>query len=374
MPRDRRKTRRDCRWPHVAWPGHVDQRRSHNVIRCRRVATPDSAGGSCAPAGHQVPGEAAALRPTGAARADRQRRRSDPGHPVRVGLPPGHPADHRRTGGLARPGRAVAAGRPAARPRGGRIRAVLGAPHAVRPADHAGRGSDAGRPVRPPAEAAVSFHDRWSAGQLMSRAVSDLSTIRRFLGFGVVFLFVNLTAFVVGVGILLALSWQLGVIIAALAVPLVALCYLYESKYQVLARRSQDQVGDLATMVEESVLGIRILKAFGRSGHLSRRFLAQARELRATEMHKARVISALWAVIIAVPEVAFGLTLFLGIRQVADGGMSAGTLVAFFGVALGLRWPIDSIGWLLAMSNDAASASQRFFEVMDAPITITSPK
>jgi ATP-binding cassette, subfamily B, bacterial len=220
----------------------------------------------------------------------------------------------------------------------------------------------------------VSFHDRWSAGQLMSRAVSDLSTIRRFLGFGVVFLFVNLTAFVVGVGILLALSWQLGAIIAALAVPLVALCYLYESRYQVLARRSQDQVGDLATMVEESVLGIRILKAFGRSAYLSRRFLAQARELRATEMSKARVISALWAVIIALPEVAFGLTLFLGIRQVADGAMSAGTLVAFFGVALGLRWPIDSIGWLLAMSNDAASASQRYFEVMDAPVTITSPK
>jgi ATP-binding cassette subfamily B protein len=220
----------------------------------------------------------------------------------------------------------------------------------------------------------VSFHDRWSAGQLMSRAVSDLSTIRRFLGFGLVFLFVNLTAFVIGVGILLALSWQLGVIIAALALPLVALCYLYESKYQVLARRSQDQVGDLATMVEESVLGIRILKAFGRSGHLSRRFVAQAMGLRATELHKARVISALWAAIIALPEIAFGLTLFLGIRQVADGIMSAGTLVAFFGVALGLRWPIDSIGWLLAMSNDAASASQRYFEVMDAPVTITSPE
>ena len=170
----------------------------------------------------------------------------------------------------------------------------------------------------------VSFHDRWSAGQLMSRAVSDLSTIRRFLGFGVVFLFVNLTAFVVGVVILLALSWQLGVIIAALALPLVALCYLYESKYQVLARRSQDQVGDLATMVEESVLGIRILKAFGRSAHLSRRFLAQARELRATEIGKARVISALWAVIIALPEIAFGLTLFLGIRQVADGAHVGG--------------------------------------------------
>jgi len=178
---------------------------------------------------------------------------------------------------------------------------------------------------------------------------------------------------VVGVILLLRLSWQLGLIIAALAVPLVGLCYLYESRYQVLARRSQDQVGDLATMVEESVLGIRILKAFGRSAYLGRRFLARAVDLRSTEIRKARVISKLWAVIVALPEVAFAITLCLGIIQVANGELTAGTLVAFFGVALGLRWPIDSIGWLLAMSNDAASASQRFFEVMDAPITVTSP-
>ncbi len=219
----------------------------------------------------------------------------------------------------------------------------------------------------------VSFHDRWPAGQLMSRAISDLTTIRRFLAFGLVFLVVNLTAFVVGVVILLTLSWQLGLIVAALAVPLVALCFYYESRYQVLARRSQDQVGDLATLVEESVLGIRIVKAFGRSGYQSRRFLTAARGLRHTEIGKAGVISKLWAVIVLVPEIAFGFTLFLGVRQVADGTLSAGTLVAFFGVALGLRWPIDSIGWLLAMSNDAASASQRYFEVMDSPITVSSP-
>jgi ATP-binding cassette subfamily B protein len=220
----------------------------------------------------------------------------------------------------------------------------------------------------------VAFHDRWPAGQLMSRAVSDLATIRRFLAFGVVFLFVNLTTFVVGVILLLRLSWPLGLIIAGLAVPLVGLCYLYESRYQALARRSQDQVGDLATMVEESVLGIRILKAFGRSAYLSRRFLVQAGDLRATEMRKAKVISKLWAVIVGLPEVAFAVTLYLGVTQVANGELTSGTLVAFFGVALGLRWPIDSIGWLLAMSNDAASASQRFFEVMDAPITVTSPE
>ena len=69
----------------------------------------------------------------------------------------------------------------------------------------------------------VSFHDRWPAGQLMSRAVSDLSTIRRFLAFGLVFLIVNIATFVVGVGILLcARPGHLGLVVAALAIPLVA--------------------------------------------------------------------------------------------------------------------------------------------------------
>ena len=219
----------------------------------------------------------------------------------------------------------------------------------------------------------VSFHDRWPAGQLMSRAVSDLSTIRRFLSFGLVFLVVNLASFVVGVGILLFLSVHLGLIVAALAIPLVLLSFSYESRYQILARRSQDQVGDLATVVEESVLGIRILKAFGRSAHIGESFLRQARRLRETELKKARVISVLWAVIIALPEIALGIVLVLGIREVAAGTMSAGVLVAFFGTAMGLRWPIDSIGWLLAIANDTASASTRYFEVMDSPLTVTSP-
>ncbi|MET3804278.1 ATP-binding cassette subfamily B protein [Nakamurella sp. UYEF19] len=219
----------------------------------------------------------------------------------------------------------------------------------------------------------VSFHDRWPAGQLMSRAVSDLSTIRRFLVFGVVFLVVNLVTFIVGVGILLFLSVKLGLIVAALAIPLVLLSFQYESRYQILARRSQDQVGDLATVVEESVLGVRILKAFGRSAHLGRTFRTQAGELRDTEMSKAKVVSVLWAVIIALPEIALGVALILGIRDVAAGSLSAGALVAFFGTAMGLRWPIDSIGWLLAIANDTAAASERYFEVMDSPLTVVSP-
>ncbi|MDQ2844999.1 MAG: ABC transporter ATP-binding protein/permease [Actinomycetota bacterium] len=219
----------------------------------------------------------------------------------------------------------------------------------------------------------VSFHDKWPAGQLISRAATDLGVIRRFLAFGAVFLVVNSLTFVVGVIILMTLSVSLGLIVAALAIPLVFLSSFYERRYQVLARRSQDQFGDLTTTVEESALGIRIIKAFGRSAHLGRRFIDQALDLRTTELTKARVVSMLWAVIVLLPEVALGISLIFGIRQVAHGSMTSGELVAFFGVAMGLRWPIDSIGWLLAVANDTAAATDRFFEVMDSPITIASP-
>lgn len=218
----------------------------------------------------------------------------------------------------------------------------------------------------------VSFHDRWPAGQLITRASSDLSTIRRFVAFGAVFLVVNIMTFVVGVVILLTISVPLGLTVAALAIPLVLLSRGYEHRYQGLARRSQDQAGDLTTTVEESVLGIRIVKAFGRSGHLGKQFLDQALDLRRTELSKAKVISSMWAAIILLPEIALTVVLFLGVHHVADGTMTVGDLLAFFGIALALRWPVDSIGWLLAEANNAAAATDRCFEVLDAPLEIES--
>ncbi|WP_111767790.1 ABC transporter ATP-binding protein [Nakamurella deserti] len=219
----------------------------------------------------------------------------------------------------------------------------------------------------------VAYHDGIGSGQLLSRAVSDLSTIRMFLSFGAIFLVVNSLTFLIGLGILFSLSWLLALVVLAQAIPLIVICARYETHYKVLARRSQDQVGDVATTVEESILGVRILKSFGRSAHLGREFFRQASELRATEIGKARMIAKLWATIIALPEIALGVCLLLGVQQVADGAMSAGTLVAFFTVAMILRWPIDSLGWLLSLLNDAASASERYFEVLDEPVTITSP-
>ena len=214
----------------------------------------------------------------------------------------------------------------------------------------------------------VSFHDRWASGQLLSRATSDMYTIRLFLAFPLVFLIVNSMVFLVGIGIMFVLDWQLGLIAVIPSAPLIMLCAYFERRYSAAARLSQDQNGDLATIIEESVLGIRILKAFGRHRTMAQRFREQAVLLRGTELLKARLLGNLWAVIVGLPEVALACSLAVGVVQVAHGGTSTGTLVAFLTTALALRWPVESLGWLLAYSNEAATATDRFFEVLDTPL------
>ncbi|WP_335937484.1 ABC transporter ATP-binding protein [Streptomyces sp. PTD5-9] len=219
----------------------------------------------------------------------------------------------------------------------------------------------------------VAFHDRWPSGQLLSRGTTDLMLLRMFLAFPLTFLLVNGVTILAGFVILLMQQWTLGLVLLVPVVPLMIVCSVFETKYALVARRAQDQVGDLTTVVEESVLGIRIVKGFGRHRSQARAFRALSERLRGTELSKARLLAAIWAVITTIPELAIGAALVLGTVQVADGGLSAGTLVAFLSTALALRWPIESIGFLLAMSQESATATERFFEVMDVAEEADAP-
>jgi ATP-binding cassette subfamily B protein len=219
----------------------------------------------------------------------------------------------------------------------------------------------------------VAFHDRWPSGQLLSRATGDLNTIRWFVAFSGIFLVVNVLTVLVGIGVLLWLSVSLGVVIAITAVPLLVLTLLLERRFSVEARRAQDQAGDLTTVVEESALGIRVLKSLGRGRRLSRRFVADARGLRGTELLKIRLIAALWAVLVMLPESAIAVVLGLGAWGVAAGSLTIGTLVAAVTVMTYLYWPIASIGWLLAEASNAAAATKRYWEVRDVLPEILDP-
>ena len=219
----------------------------------------------------------------------------------------------------------------------------------------------------------VSFHDRWPSGQLLSRATQDLSLIRRWLSFGVVLLVANAITIVAGLVILFTFHWLLGLIFFVISVPIWIQGYRFEAKYGTIARLSQDQAGDLATSVEESVHGIRVLKAFGRGEHAASKFAKEAKDLRSTELKKAGLIANIWVYLLLIPESAIALSMLVGVFLVADGSLTVGGLVAFFATATVLRWPTESIGFLLSMTLDAKTAVQRFFEVIDEPVGIEDP-
>ena len=219
----------------------------------------------------------------------------------------------------------------------------------------------------------VSFHDRWPSGQLLSRATQDLSLIRRWLSFGVVLLVANAITIIAGLVILFTFHWLLGLIFFVISIPIWIQGYRFEAKYGTIARLSQDQAGDLATSVEESVHGIRVLKAFGRGEHAASKFANEAKDLRSTELKKAGLIANIWVYLLLIPESAIALSMLVGVFLVADGSLTVGGLVAFFATATVLRWPTESIGFLLSMTLDAKTAVQRFFEVIDEPVGIEDP-
>jgi ATP-binding cassette subfamily B protein len=219
----------------------------------------------------------------------------------------------------------------------------------------------------------VSFHDRWGSGQLLSRAMTDLNFLRRWMAFGAIMLVVTTLTVVIGVVVMFSMSWQLALIFLAAAVPIMIYGFRFRTRFSKVARRSQDQAGDLATTVEESVHGIRVLKAFGRSREALENFNEQAEELRQTEIAKAKHLATFSMVVTLLPELALGAGLVVGIMLAADGQLSIGALVAFFATAAVIATPVEFSGMLLAMALTAKTAIDRHFEVMDAANTITSP-
>jgi ATP-binding cassette subfamily B protein len=219
----------------------------------------------------------------------------------------------------------------------------------------------------------VAFHDRWPSGQLLSRLTTDLSTIRRFVGFGFVFLIANSATAVVVLALLIHIHLWLGLFVLVAMTPLALFTRRFELRYSRDARRAQDLTGDLATAVEESALGIRVIKSYGRRRQMLDAFTRDAERLRGAELVKIRTLGWFWALLEGLPQLVLAGVAWGGVVAVAHHAMTLGQLVAFLTLYLRLVWPIVSLGWLLALTQEAASAAQRLFEVLDATPSIVDP-
>jgi ATP-binding cassette, subfamily B, bacterial len=219
----------------------------------------------------------------------------------------------------------------------------------------------------------VGFHDSWQSGQLVARMTSDIASIRRFLGFAMIFLVVNTVTFVV-VGVLMIVIFPLlGAMVVVIGIPLTYVIFKYEKTYRRQIRAVQDQQGEVATDVEESALGIRAIKAFGRADFVTAGYLGKSGTLRSLQLIQINTLAQIWSLIIAEPQAVLALIVLGGAAAVAAGELTLGTMVAFVSLYLLLVWPIESMGWLLASSQEANSAAERIFEVLDTVPRIATP-
>jgi ATP-binding cassette subfamily B protein len=133
----------------------------------------------------------------------------------------------------------------------------------------------------------------------------------------------------------------------------------------VLARRAQDQDGDLTTVVEEAAAGVRVLKSLGRAPEAAEVHLAQAAELGGTRIAMADLLGVFWSTLDLVPNAVIALTVVLGAFAVSRHALTIGGLVAFITLSLMLIWPVEALGYVLASGEEAATAAQRVLEIFD---------
>lgn len=216
----------------------------------------------------------------------------------------------------------------------------------------------------------MNFHGRWQSGQLLSRIMNDLSTIRRFMSFGLLFLLLNGLQITVVTAILLTMYWPLGVVVLVSIVPITLTVLHFQQEYTRLSRLAQDQAGHVATHVEESALGLRVVKSFGREDYVYDRFDEQLTELYETQIDRVSVSAKFWTLLEVIPNLTLIVVLGFGAYAAGEGHVTLGTLVAFITMMLSLVWPIASLGFLLSMTQESFTAANRITEIFDTPIDI----
>src|SRR5256886_10866253 len=212
----------------------------------------------------------------------------------------------------------------------------------------------------------VSFHDNWQSGQLLSRAIADIGTVRRFGSCGLIWFIQIMVTFVVVLGLMAQLDWQLGLVVVLCMIPIAIASHIFQDKYRVIARRLQDLTGDMTTVIEEMATGVRIIKAFGRMPLMQRRFEEQGRTIRETSLQGITARAELWSEINFLPNLSLVAVLLLGGFNVIQGHLTIGGLVAFMSYVFMLTWPMDAIGWVLSMSEECQTASERLNEALDS--------
>ena len=219
----------------------------------------------------------------------------------------------------------------------------------------------------------LGFFDSQQTGQLMSRATVDLQSIRFFLGYGLIFLTQNLLTIVLASGLMIALKPWLA-LLALLPVPFVVITAMRFSKLNRPALQEvQQRVAELTAEAEESISGIRVVKAFAREEHMLQRFQRSVARVFDQNVYSTRLRAFYSPLLGFIPSIGLAVVLFVGGREVIAGRMSLDDFTTFYFLLIMLTGPMRMLGMALGMAQRAVASGNRMFEILDRAPRITSP-
>jgi ATP-binding cassette subfamily B protein len=211
------------------------------------------------------------------------------------------------------------------------------------------------------------FYDRHQTGQLMSRASVDLQGVRFFLGYGLIFFFQNVLTVVSVTVVLFFFEWRLALIVLAVTPLLVVLAYRYSHVSHPTLRDVQQRLADVATVAEENIVGVHVVKAFAQEPAERKKFNDRSERVFEQTLRANRQRATYVPLISFVPLLAMAAVLLVGSRMVANGSLSAGSFVAFTLYMNMLVLPLRALGMWIGQAQRATAAGERIFEIIDEP-------
>jgi ABC-type multidrug transport system fused ATPase/permease subunit len=211
------------------------------------------------------------------------------------------------------------------------------------------------------------FYDRHQTGQLMSRATIDLQSVRFFLGFGLIFFFQHVLTVVSVMGVLFFVEWRLALIVLAITPLIVAVAYRYSHVSHPVLREVQQRLGEVATVAEESIVGVHVVKAFAQEDRRQEQFERASGNVFDETVRAFRQRAIYVPLLSFLPLLAQGAVLLAAGRMVVNGSLTVSEFFVFNLLLAMLIVPLRSLGMWIGQAQRATASGERIFEVMDEP-------
>lgn len=218
----------------------------------------------------------------------------------------------------------------------------------------------------------MAFFTDKKTGDLMAHFTNDLNAVRDVMGPGIMYSTSMGLAIITSVSLMIAISPML-TLLSFLPYPFISfVTFHFARKMYRYSRRVQDLFGDISSRAQEDLAGTRVIRAFAQEESSANAFHTLNEEYLSANMRVARHRAHFFASMSVLAGAGLVVALLVGGKQVIDGRLSLGALVAFSAYLAELTWPVIAIGWVTSMMQRGASAMGRIQQVLDAEATIVS--